>query len=410
MNTTKFLSMFCVGIGTLLFLQHFYTKSQINSQNVIEKANIQPQTVASKSTLKSTPKAQESQPKIDQAKSKKLTDTAKFLAGIKVDSNSTLAKFQKSDSWVRHNEFFQNSWSKLENRQLKKVRKWSRQELKVINATNPEIFYPFSGPDILYAYSLFPKAKEYVMVGLEPAGNVSDLAKLSDGQRDWKLQEVRSSLYAILQFSFFMTNNMKVDFKKYGVLPILYVFLARTNNRILDVQNIGMDKNANIKPFEKGMIRGVKIAFVPQEESQARTLYYFSTDLSNEGLKQRPEFSKFIKKSDKKVTYLKAASYLMHAGNFSAIRNLILDESTHILQDDSGMPLKAFDKSEWDLKFYGAYNGPIALFSNSYQGDLKSVYRKGKNIKPLNFGIGYKFGVNDSNLMLAETKNLSTSR
>jgi hypothetical protein len=197
---------------------------------------------------------------------------------------------------------------------------------------------------------------------------------------------------------------MRVDLQKQGVLPILYVFMARTNNRILDLQYIGLDKNAKVKQFEKGMVPGVKIAFVPQGESQPRTLYYFSTDLSNSGLKKHPELTQFVSQLNQPVTYLKAASYLMYNGSFSGIRDTILATSSHVLQDDSGMPLKSFDNAKWDLEFYGNYTRPIGLFSNRYQSDLRRVYANKNNIQPLDFGIGYKFNVNQSNMMLAKTK------
>lgn len=247
------------------------------------------------------------------------------------------------------------------------------------------------------------------MIGLEPVGKILDLTTASESEQNQKLQKVRSSLYAILQFSFFRTNDMKVDLQKQGVLPILYVFLARTQNRILDVQNIGIGKDGKIHKLEKGMISGVKIAFVPKGESQPRTLYYLSADLSDDGLKKRPELNKFISGIDKNITYLKAASYLMYNDSFSKIRRSILTGSKKILQDDSGIHLKAFDNSKWNLKFYGSYTSPIRLFSGSYQEDLRRVYSTRKNIKPLNFGIGYKFAANDSNLMLAEYKNLPAS-
>ncbi|MGB3655017.1 MAG: hypothetical protein WBA41_27950, partial [Rivularia sp. (in: cyanobacteria)] len=166
----------------------------------------------------------------------------------------------------------------------------------------------------------------------------------------------------------------------------------------------GLDKNANVGELKKGMVPGVKIAFVPQGESQPRTLYYFSTDLSNDGLKKHPELKQFVSKLDNPVTYLKAASYLMYNGSFSNIRDTILANSSYLLQDDSGMPLKSFDNAKWDLKFYGNYSRPIGLFRNRYQSDLRRVYTSSKDIQPLDFGIGYKFGVNQSNLMLAKTK------
>ncbi|WP_248277626.1 hypothetical protein [Brasilonema sp. UFV-L1] len=385
-------------MSVIFLLANCSDGNKINKKNTAAELENQ-QSVSLKSTPQASPQPSAT---FDQAKSEQLTNTAKFLAGISVDSNSSLSQLQNNKSWLLHHRFFENAWSKLETSQLTKVRQWSQQELKQIHSQS--VFYPFSGPDFLYAYSFFPKGKEYVLVGLEPVGSIPDLASLSENKRDLKLQEVRGSLYAILQFSFFLTNEMKVDLQKQGVLPILYVFLARTENRILDVQQIGLDRNAKIQPFQKGMVSGVKMTFLPKGESQPRNLYYFSTDLSDGGLKKRPEFYKFISQLDKKLTYLKAASYLMYYENFSEIKKLILTQSHCVLQDDSGMPFKAFENSKWDLKFYGNYTTPIGLFANRYQSDLRKIYLKNKSIKPLNFGVGYKFGVNDSNLMLAEVK------
>lgn len=403
MKTNVFLP---VSIIALLCLTSCNAANTANKSSNEQKTSLKSTPAPSQqASLKSTPKNEA----FDQVKSEKFTDTAKFLAGMQLDNNSPLARFQKSNTWLNHRQYFENTWTKLETQQLTKVRQWSQQEAKQVNEMSASVFYPFSGPDFLYAYSFFPKGKEYFLIGLEPVGKVLDLTA-SERDYNQKLQEVRSSLYAILQFSFFRTNDMKVDLQKQGVLPILYVFLARTQNRILDVQNIGIDKDGKIQKFEKGMISGVKIAFVPEGESQPRTLYYFSGDLSDDGLKKRPEFNQFIKGIDKNITYLKAASYLMHNDSFSEIRKNILTQSKHVLQDDSGIYLKAFDNSKWNLKFYGAYTNPISLFSGSYQRDLRRVYSTNKNIKPLNFGIGYKVAASDSNLMLASTKNLSASK
>jgi hypothetical protein len=384
------------------------TNKPNNEQQTLLKSTPQPSEQVKSET---TPQpSEQTNTAFDQVKSEKLTDTAKFLAGIQLDNNGSLAQSQKSSSWLKHRQYFENTWTKLETQQLKKVRQWSQQEIKQVNDTSPSVFYPFSGPDFLYAYSFFPKGKEYVLMGLEPAGNVLDLTTASESDRNRKIEEVKSSLYAILQFSFFRTNDMKVDLQKQGVLPILYVFLARTQNRIIDVQNIGINKDGKIQTFEKGMISGVKITFIPEGESQPRTLYYLSADLSNDGLKKRPELSQFVSGINKNITYLKAASYLMHNDSFSEIQKNILTQSKYVLQDDSGISLKAFDKSKWNFKFYGVYTNPISLFSGSYQEDLRKVYSTRKNIKPLNFGIGYKFAANDSNLMLAESKNISGSQ
>lgn len=397
----KILTTFIATVGLLGLLQSCanFEKNKTTTQNP------SPSPEATQTTAKSeSVEPQKSQIQFDQAKAKQLTDTAKLLAGMKVDDNSELAKIQNMDVWQNHRNTLENSWAQLNKQQLSKLRQWSDQELKAINNTSPTIFYPFSGPDFLYAYSLFPQGKEYVMIGLEPVGTVPTLSQVNTGNINQKLAEARNSLYALLEFSFFRTNDMKVDMANQGVLPVIFLFMARTNNQIIDVEFVGIDKQANIQKMAEGMVPGVKISFVPEGETTPKTLYYFSTDLSNDGLKKNPQFTEFVKKINAPVTYLKAASYLMYYETFSSIKNSILAKSNYILQDDSGMPIKFFDKQQWGLKFYGNYTQPIALFSNRYQPDLRQVYQSDKSIQPLNFGIGYKFGVNQSNLMLANRK------
>lgn len=346
-------------------------------------------------------------PEADPVKSAKLTNEAKFLAGMKVDGKSPLAFLQKNQAWKAHAAFFDDVWVRLEKQQLSKLRKWADKELTSINQSSEVIFYPFSGPDFLYGYSFFPKGSTYVLAGLEPVGSLPPLEKSSAAKIDRSLQGIDQSLKALLQWSFFRTNDMKVDLSEKGILPILFVFLARTNNQILNVQYIALEKDGTPQVLDKGkekLIPGVKIDFVPQGESQPRSLYYVSADLSDSALKKTPEFKKFVQNLGKPVTYLKSASYLLHYGSFSTIRNLILSQSVSVLQDDSGIPVKDFDRSKWNLRFYGNYTQPISLFQEEYQGDLKGIYQNKTNVKPLSFGIGYRYKVNDSNLMLAIRK------
>ena len=341
----------------------------------------------------------------DPAVTEKWTNTAKILAGIKVDENSKFSEIEATNSWKNHRNFLETSWNQLESQQLSKVRKWSEEHLKAINETSPSVFYPFSGPDFLYAYNLFPQGKEYVLIGLEPVGSVPDFEQLSPAQSAQKIQEAKNSLFAILKYSFFRTNDMKVDMARQGVLPIIFLFMGRTNQTILDVEYVGVAKDATVQKYEEGMVPGVKISFVPEGESTPRTLYYFSTDLSNGGLEKNPEFKTYMEKIEQPVTYLKAASYLMHYGTFSTMRELVLSQSENLLQDDSGIPVKSFNTEQWDLTFYGNYTPPRAPFNQEeYQPDLMNIYRSNKNIDKLDFGIGYNFGPNESNLMLADQK------
>jgi hypothetical protein len=101
-------------------------------------------------------------------------------------------------------------------------------------------------------------------------------------------------------------------------------------------------------------------------------------------------------------TYLKGASYLMHKNYFSIIRNTIINQSQHVIQDDSGIAFHYFTESgsKWNYSFYGKYLKPIPMFSAFYQPDLDSLYKL-QGSKPIGFGIGYNFRDKNSNFMIA---------
>ncbi len=89
------------------------------------------------------------------------------------------------------------------------------------------------------------------------------------------------------------------------------------------------------------------------------------------------------------ATFIKAASYLMHLRYFSSIRQIILTKSASILQDDSGIPFRFYDSPEWTVTLYGTYTGPVRLFRNYPDEDLKKAYAAG-NAEPLDIRLGYQ--------------------
>jgi hypothetical protein len=334
-------------------------------------------------------------------------DYALFIAGIK-NPESTLTAYQDKPAWVRHANFFDQNWESFTRRRLSPMREWASQELGSVSAAT--VFYPFSGPDFVNAFALFPRAKTYLLVALEPVGVIPDFAERKEQNFFASLQR---SLYDLLQLDFFITNKMKSAIGKSelkGTLPVLLFFLAREQARVLDVQYWGMGSDGTIaespavgaKMAANG-IPGVRIVFTSQGSTEPQTLYYFQFNLGNDSFGRNQQFVSFLKSFGPVTTFTKAASYLMFKPHFSGIREFILDQSLFVLQGDSGIPIRYFDPSVWNLRFYGTYAGPIALFSNCYQGDMANFYRKG-DVRPLPFGFDYRHRVRTSNLMFATKK------
>ena len=327
-------------------------------------------------------------------------DTAKLLAGMQPSADSPLMPLTKDPSWQRHARFFDNAFGQLEQRQLSKIRAWSETHLA---APKPTMFYMFSGPDFLYANSFYPKATTYVLSALEPPGQVPDLTRLPRGAMGAALYNVEHSLGSILSFSFFITKQMKTDLRAGqigGTLPILYVFLARSGKTVKSVTPIALDAEGQIKTGNENpgpnAPRGARITFAGSDGVE-KTLYYFSTDLSNSGVKSSG-FLKFCSTLAPGNSLIKSASYLLHSGNFTTVRDYILANSATVIQDDSGVPLTYYNAKQWRFFPFGRYLGPIGEFPGRYQQSYAELFRRAE---PINFGVGYRWRTNESNLLLS---------
>jgi hypothetical protein len=334
-------------------------------------------------------------------------DTARFLAGLPVSADSPLAPLTKDPIWQSYARRFDSIFGQEDKGHLGRVRAFSKSRL---TSPHDTVFYFFSGPDALHGVALFPTATTYVLAGLEPPGNIPPLTSLPRSTALNTLGRLASEMNTLLSLSFFITKNMRSQLSSgpvYGTLPVIYVFLARSGKTIHETTFVNLDADGNEKSPEEAKnsgAKGVKIVFSAGDDGPKQTLYYFSTNLANDGVKTSG-FLAFCEKLGVADSFVKSASYLLHSGNFSTIRNFMLDHSASVLQDDSGIPVKYFDRSKWQLQPFGRYLGPIGIFAQHYQPQMSEVFRR--QASPIDFGLGYRWRVNESNLLLAQKTGTS---
>lgn len=315
-----------------------------------------------------------------------LDDTAHFLAGLPV--KGALEPLAQTEVWRNHVDALDEAWFKKEHRQLAPIHAWMTANAREYYKSSNTMYYMFSGPDFLYAHAFFPNANTYILAGLEPVGQAPDLSRLSPEVLAGELSALRASMHTILQTHYFITKDMRTDLGRGslgGTLPILYVFLARRGCTVLDTTYI------------KSPAEGVKITFVNHGPKQ--TLYYFKTDLSG----GRSEFLSWCAAQGPGLSLLKAASYLMHGEGFAGVRDFLLDRSRIIIQDDSGIPLRAFPKG-WTVNCYGRYVPHVEMFGKYRQPDLAAVYAKDPPPSELGFAFGYHWQKDRGILMMATRK------
>jgi hypothetical protein len=313
-------------------------------------------------------------------------DTARFLAGIPVQG--LLEPLTHDPAWLDHARNLDSAWFKKDYFQIRPIRAWMLANASQYYASTNTVYYMFGGPDFLYANLFFPQAKTYILAGLEPVGQVPDINRMDPAALRIDLNSLRDSMHTVLQTHYFITKDMRTDLSGAnlgGTLPILYVFLARLNCTVLDTT------------YVNSPAPGVKINFT--RDGSRQTLYYFKTDLSG----GPSPFLKWCAAQGPGLSLLKSASYLMHTEGFSGVRNFLLDHSRVIIQDDSGIPLRAFPKT-WKVDCYGRYVPHAEMFGKYHQPELAAIYNREPPPPELGFAFGYHWQKDRGLLMLATRK------
>lgn|GEM_PF-1972927 len=245
------------------------------------------------------------------------------------------------------------------------------------------VFYPFGGPDIIHPLILFPDAKTYVLVGMEPVGKA-----LSDANKNDAQENIRS----LLGRGYFVTSAMAKMFKeKSGVRSAIALQILLMGGKI--TEDTLIDPHTASINFEwKG---------------ESRVVLYSKQNLAEnlEGL-----FDLLKKHNVSHACLLKSSSYSLHKKLFSNLKDKIVNHFPLIVQDDTGIPFKDL-KDNFDVEFFGRYRAPYGVeFRGFEQPDLRKIFASTKNIPSLNFCFGYGCARVEANMMIAKRKDLENQK
>ncbi|QSR84227.1 hypothetical protein [Methylacidimicrobium sp. B4] len=316
-----------------------------------------------------------------------LDEAARFLAGLPPLPGSPLESLAARPAWQEHAKEMEKLWEYFRHFQLDPIRQWSTEFLEAPSSSTHPVFYPFSGPDVIYPRCFFPYASIYVLASREEAGLPPSFASLLSANLDWELPRMRQSLQWLLQWSFSVTKETRrltASSVLGGMLPLYSLLLVRDGCHLLSIERAPSD-------------RGTRLLFRGPEGREQR-LCYFSVDLED-GAISASGLPSYLRSLPSGPTLIKAASYLLHGSGFSELRRLILTRSTLVLQDDSGIPVRFFS-SGWNLRFFGLYQGPIQIFREFYQPDL-SALTANAHPAPLPFSFGYRWKREEASLIVA---------
>ncbi|MCC6609318.1 MAG: hypothetical protein IT515_06535 [Burkholderiales bacterium] len=322
----------------------------------------------------------------------RITSIARLLAGVAPDY-ALHARIAADPGWQAHRDWLAPRWERLRASRLQAIEAWRDEALAGERSRCRTLFYPFSGPDFLNAYLLFPSCDTYVFLGLEPPGALPEIDRLGPGEAAQTLRDMRAALGDLLAHNFFMTKRMAEQLhtpRIRGVLPVMLASMGVIRVRVV-----------SLRPYELATLPGVAVTFFHPDIGKPQTLYYLSADLSDAGLRAHPALAHYLDGLAPAAVLVKSASYLLHRPTFTRTRDTVLRVADVLVQDDTGVPYRTLREQGWTVRLYGNYGGPIPLFAAYRQPDLEGAFRGRAAAHRLPFAFGYKGSRDGSIAMVA---------
>ena len=341
---------------------------------------------------------------------RRATATAQILAGITPNPlDPALTRLVESDTFKEHQQAMASSWAQVRGR-IQTMETWRTQEIRIPSAQKKALLYPFSGPDFLNAYTLFPDHGRYVFFSLERPGTLPDLESVTPVQFTKLLQDVRSAFHDIFERNYFITSYMSKQLTSpwiRGTVPVMATMMALMNRRIVRIEPLDLfpeltqayDLPDAQRP--RVLMRAVRIEFANPSTSGVQQLYYVTLDATDKALEFYPEFLDWAGQHKPSTVLIKSASYLLHDPQFSKTRDMLLGTADVVVQDDTGIPYRFISQTPWHVKLYGRYNKPIRPLRYGYQKDLEAAYSSQQEPAPLPFPFGYHWRGQKSGLIIA---------
>lgn len=180
---------------------------------------------------------------------KALNDASCVLAGLPVDKASgKLYALTRTKEWKNHARYMDQIWNVFRQTAPRLVA-FSQTELEDINTRCHTLFYPFGGPDFLFANAFFPEMDTYVLIGLEPAGTAPKVKHPS--AETYRLYQ--NAVSNVLNLSFF--NDMDKELANDtidGVVPIYSLLMARGNRKIVSIQEVWLSETGDLFERKEG--------------------------------------------------------------------------------------------------------------------------------------------------------------
>jgi hypothetical protein len=295
------------------------------------------------------------------------------------------------------------AWDSYEKFIGKPLRKWTAEE--VAPPAGGTVFYPFSGPDFVTVAQMYPEAERYILVAIQPAGEVVDTHTMPPAAAAAFKAKFNAEWIKFGYLGFFRTLDLNENTAstrgRLTSTPVMMAFAAALGFRVESVVPLQFNENTSeFDPVEESNAKKwTSVRLDLSKDGRKVTLDYVSMDLSDSFLKSHPPELAWVRKAAAHPTLLKAASHLLPKPYFSACRAAVVDAAPLLIQDETGLEYGDLKKMG-TVTLYGRFAGVFRLFNQSSQRELAAAYLQAGQRGVLPFAFSYQKSASQRSLQV----------
>jgi hypothetical protein len=272
------------------------------------------------------------------------------------------------------------------------------------------VVYPFAGGDLSTALTVYPDADEITTLSLEPAGDPTALARLSEKDLKTSLAVVATELSSLYRANFSVTMNM-IGAMRGGKLPTqlifglsalsihgyeptsLKYFTLAADGSIKYVTDDDLAKLASVKDTGKrnAALSNIELTFKKKGGTRTQVYRHILANLDDAHLKKDPSALKHLEAKGKVAGMTKAASYLLSFDDFNTMRKYVIDHVVWMVSDSTGLPPKYGKQAGFEYETYGTYEKSNMKAGGTVTPQWRAEYAAQPK-RPLAFRFGYPDG------------------
>ena len=266
------------------------------------------------------------------------------------------------------------------------MRSWSVEHLS--RHGTRKVLYPFSGPDVITALSLFGTADHLILVA-DQAVDVNVTARASPQQieEECRIQSFFARLGYFRTLDLDGRGAIRPRLEKKLVYSIL--ISGSSINRAVALRLNAMGQSEEIEAGSATPHDGLRFQ-ITTADRRLVTVDYLRINLANAALKPDSVQRKFLANHMAATVFVKSASHLLQRGHFSILANMIAQQARVLVQDETGLDIDLI-KQHFRVEAHGRFNQPHPIWKDSASGlRLRDLLSTQPAIAQLPFVMGYE--------------------